>query len=187
MLFTHITQDCITKQCVKNGKTSVPSLAEPSHPIVHELATQKVSQPSAPAISQATAPCTFLDLKLKSQVWKCCNSLKYQRQNDNTPLYVLIKRDQCKHKVVKIQAWNTLTALNAKMQEPVLSQMYFDVEGQLYIWITCEQQCDWKLATNVNENASCLSLVPPLLKVSTNSNSNDSHHCLCKLDWPALW
>lgn len=50
MLFTHITQDCITKQYVKVAKQAL-------RPIVHEMVEQKVSQPSASL--QTTAPFKF--------------------------------------------------------------------------------------------------------------------------------
>lgn len=40
MLFTHITQDCITKQYEKVAKQAL-------HPIIHEISQQKNTQPSA--------------------------------------------------------------------------------------------------------------------------------------------
>lgn len=102
-LCTHITQDCITNLCeISKNKC----LLELTHPIVHDQAKSKISQPSIS--SWASAPYNFLDLKLKSQVWKVCKWRDKLLAMQQSPSYWWVK---CKQ---RCSLWNTVTAHNGE-------------------------------------------------------------------------
>jgi len=119
MLFTHITHNCITKQCV----TSTVSEALLNHPMV------KIPQLSSPTSSNVL--CDFIGLKIKCE--RLVALVNTRGTNADDAPVCSYQKEPNVNKVGQIQALKTLTA---KMQELVFCPINVN---NLYVWIICKQ------------------------------------------------
>lgn len=172
MLCTHITHDCITKQCeISKNKCLVDS----THPIVHERAKVKYHSHRPSTSSQAAAPCNFLDLKLKSQVWKGC---KTRDELLATVSQLLLGHMQTKMQPLK----HCYCSECKKIWEPVLYRVLLDadmetVRSAFVLFVTLQQVTAWLEKENAEiKDIRCISLSPPRHPTY-----------LCGYEWPASW